>query len=82
VVTIWGGAALASLLVARANVSPEMRSTLFKYWADGFMPMPPWRPAALVWPLQAFSRIFGGIESAGLPVEYVAVVDPDTMRPI
>lgn len=66
VVAIWGAGALVSLLVARAHVSPTMRNTLFKYWADGFMPMPPWRPAALVWPLQAFTRIFGGVESAGL----------------
>ena len=66
VAAIWAIASGASLWLARSNVSAAMRQTLVNYWSDGFMPMPPWRMAALVWPLQAFSRIFGGVESAGL----------------
>ncbi|MEJ0099042.1 MAG: hypothetical protein WDO12_04590 [Pseudomonadota bacterium] len=43
-----------------------MREILLGYWTEGFMPMPPWKAASLHWLVQAFSRIFGGIESAGL----------------
>ncbi|HWW87679.1 MAG TPA: hypothetical protein VNZ26_28970 [Vicinamibacterales bacterium] len=66
IVGAWGLASALSIAVAHGSVSADTRRILFSYWTAGFMPMPPWRIASFAWPLQAFSRIFGGIESAGL----------------
>ena len=66
VLAIWGVSSLAALRFSRSQVTPDMMTTLYKYWGDGFMPSPPPWSGTLLWPVRALARVFFGTESAGL----------------
>lgn len=72
VIASWASSAFFATRWAESMISDERRAFLQTWWSPGFMPLPPWRPEALLWPLKAFVRIFGGVESAGLwyPLKY------------
>jgi hypothetical protein len=71
----WVGSALVATAVGWASVTPEQRAYLHTFWADGFVPMPPWRAEAVRWPIRTLHVLFGrgGQASLEYPLPFLYV---------
>ena len=59
VVLPWALGAVAAGLIARQLVAPATMAYLKYFWADAFVPLPPWSLRDATWPLRTLTAIFG-----------------------
>ncbi|PYM53478.1 MAG: hypothetical protein DMD79_26380, partial [Candidatus Rokuibacteriota bacterium] len=57
---LWAAGIGAATLVARRSLTPDDVAYLGRFWAGGFMPMPPRSLRDLVWPLVGLHNVFAG----------------------
>jgi hypothetical protein len=63
VLGLWGVSAAAATADAVWSVAPEMRVYVQQVWAPGFLPLPPTRAVAMLWPWDQIKALLG----RGLP---------------
>jgi hypothetical protein len=66
---MWSISALAAVAVSLATMSAHTYEFMHQYWAEGFLPTPPWRAIELRWPWRELKALvgLGGPASLGYP---------------
>jgi hypothetical protein len=74
---MWGTSALAATFAGLASMTPATREYMHRFWAAGFLPIPPLRGLETFWPWHPLTRLIGTGGPANLaypaPALYLAV---------
>jgi Dolichyl-phosphate-mannose-protein mannosyltransferase len=71
---LWGVGMLGAVAWGLQSMSPSIYAFMQAYWAEGFMPLPPWSGDSVLWLWRAFRGFFQGQLRYPLPAVCVLLM--------